>query len=377
MESFEELFSLQSLDEAFYQCITHNHWKQSTHNYWVNLLPNNIKLHEELMSGAYRVGEKYDFIISERGKRRLIQAPLLIDRIVQKILCRKVLIPQLSPYLIYDNYASLEDRGISLARKRTEIALRNWISVHGNSGYVTTIDIHNFFGSIRHDILKQMIHEKIIADQKTVDLIDYSIDTSEDNGVGLNLGSEVPQISAVFYPYRLDNWFKIVERVPSYGRYMDDIKYLTEDTNRAKYLIDGAVDILDGLGLQINEKKTQIVKLSHGFTYLQTKYNIDNGHLITRPTHDKIARERQKLKRYRNLVDEGRATPYEVYLWYNGWKRSLLKDYNSCWNTLQNMDVTFNELFPVIEKPKKMTRSQMIYNIFKEAEYEDLRYGWK
>ena len=45
----------------------------------------------------------------------------------------KVLIPQITPYLIYDNYASLKHRGTSLARKRLEIDLREYIADEGET----------------------------------------------------------------------------------------------------------------------------------------------------------------------------------------------------------------------------------------------------
>ena len=377
MTSFSEYFCLKNLNDSFYQCIKNNHWKFSTQNYWENLLENNIKLHEDLINDNYIEQPKYCFGINERGKYRLIEAPTIRDRIVQKILSTKVLIPQLYPYLIYDNYASLKHRGTSQARQRTELVLRKWIRQYGDEGYIVLMDIHNFFGSIDHEILKSMLYGKLEVDDQTLRLIDYSIDISGPNGIGLNLGSECPQIYATFYPTQLDNWFKIVEGIHSYGRYMDDMKFIVLEKDRAEYLVDGAIDILKSLKLEMNEKKTQIIKLSHGFTYLQTKYDIDNGHLITRPTHKKIARERKKLVRYKDLVDTNRVSTYDVYLWYKGWRQSLLTDYNSCWDTVESMDDLFYSLFPKIQIPEKLTRTELIEKAFKEADYDTLRYGWE
>lgn len=374
---FEELFSLENLNEAFYLCIKDNHWKESTHKYWVNLLQNNMELREDLLSGNYRVSPKTVFYINERGKHRKIEAPAMRDRVVQKVLCTRLLIPKLRPYLIYDNYASLEDRGTRLARKRMKICLENWKGLNGDDGYITLIDIHNYFGSVPHARLKEKLHEKIHEDEMTINLIDYTVDTSGPNGVGLNLGSEAPQIYSVFYLTSVDNYFTIVKGNNTYGRYMDDIKYFNLSKQDAKENLLKAEELINNEGLELNKRKTQIVKISHGFTYLQTKYNIDENRIVTRPTHDKIVREKRKIVTARHLVDEGRVTDYEVLNWYRSWRGGLLKDYNSCYGSLKSVDKLFNELFPVIKKPTKGSRNKMIRQIFKEAEYEDLQYFWR
>lgn len=374
MDEFEALFTVHNLCEAFYECIKANKWKASTHIFWSNLMPNISKLHDDLMTGKYEVGETTDFDINERGHLRHIEAPPMRDRIVQKVLCTKILIPQLTPYLIYDNYASLKNRGTSMARRRTEIALRNWHKAHGTEGYVVQLDIKNYFGSVSHDILKRLLRQKLRTSQRVLELIEYFIDTASPNGYGLNLGSEIPQICSVFFPYRLDNWFKIVQRVKPYGRYMDDTFFIVETKEEARRLLDGAKHILDSLGLRLNERKTHIVKLTHGFIFLQTKYSYDKGHVITRPTRAKLSRERRRLKKFRGLVDSGEVSTYEVALWYYAWKKSVMKDYNSCYNSLRTLDAFFSSLFPVIKVDRKKTRRMLIDEAYKEIEYEDCRY---
>ena len=55
---------------------------------------------------------------------------------------------------------------------------------------------------------------------------------------------------------------------------MDDIYIIHEDKEYLKGLLNDIQGICDELGLFINPKKTQIVKLSHGFTFLKIKYNL-------------------------------------------------------------------------------------------------------
>lgn len=375
--TLDELFSLDNLNEAFYECIKDGHWKESTHKYWANLLQNNLQLRKEILDGTYRVSQLVRFTIHERGKIRRIEAPAMRDRIVQKVICMKVLIPQITPYLIYDNYASLKHRGTSLARKRLEIDLREYIAEYGDDGCVLLIDIHDYFGSINVKRVEEQIHEHVKESAEVLNFIDYCIEASSHGDNGLNLGAEIPQICAVFYLYRLDDWIKIVQGEKAYGRYMDDIRCIVRDKDRAATLLREAVKIIHSEGLEINEKKTQIVKLSHGFTYLQTKYNVDGNRLITRPTHDKITRERRRLKKQRKLVDEGRASEKDVFLWYMSWRNELLADYNSCWKTIQSMEKEFYALFKPAPGHEKKSREELIEKAFREAEYEDLQHYWR
>ncbi len=149
---------------------------------------------------------------------------MMRDRIIQKSIVKNILIPALKPYVIYDNYASLTHRGTTFARKRFEILLKQYVSKFGTDGYILLIDIRKYFESIDHDVLKQLILPKITnCSQDVIDLIYYIIDTSSNSNKGLNLGSEAPQIFAVYYMTPVDIFVKVIKSIKYYGRYMDDV----------------------------------------------------------------------------------------------------------------------------------------------------------
>jgi len=56
--------------------------------------------------------------IKERGKDRKITPIHINDRVIQKVLCDYLLTPLFTPKLIYDNGASLPNKGVSFTRKR-------------------------------------------------------------------------------------------------------------------------------------------------------------------------------------------------------------------------------------------------------------------
>ena len=137
----------------------------------------------------------------------------------------------------------------------------------------------------------------------------------------VGIGSQISQISGVYYPTRIDNYCKIVKGMKYYGRYMDDIYIIHEDKEYLKGLLNDIQGICDELGLFINPKKTQIVKLSHGFTFLKIKYNLtETGKVQERISKDSVTRMRRKLKKFRKLMDAGEMSFDDVRCAYASWK---------------------------------------------------------
>lgn len=365
---------LNMLNECAYESTRQSRWKENTQRYLSNLLVNNIKLQEDVLNYKYKVSPTTDFTLNERGHLRNIEAPAVRDRIVQKTLTKNVLIPSLVPFVIYDNYASLKNRGTSFARRRFETMLRKFIKRNGNDGYILLIDIKKYFESIDHDILKQIITPRIRNINKDVlDLIYYIINTSSKTNKGLNLGSEAPQIFAIYYLNTLDTFIKIVKSVKYYGRYMDDIFIIGKSKKELNVLLEEIRYKLSTLKLQINNKKTHIVKLTHGFTFLQIKYNIlSTGKILKRVSHGKIVRERRRLKAFRRMLDIGKMTETEIYNCYKSWKGTVIVDHNACHKTLRNMDLLYNSLFTKHEPEKRIGRNELCTDIYSNLNAKDL-----
>ena len=365
--TFEELTTIEKLNNAFKECSKISHWKESTQRYKANMLLRNTELQNELRSGEYKIGNTIDFVICERGKRRQIKAPVIKDRIVQKVLCKEILIPALTKPLIYDNYASLKDRGTSFARKRIDIMLRRYIQKCGENGYILQIDIRKFFESIDHQTLREMIHKRIKEPKEIMDLIDYIIDTSSDSDVGLNLGAECPQIFAVYYLSGIDSYVKTVRGMKYYGRYMDDIFIISESKDELKSILEDIKYRLGDIKLEINERKTHITTLKHGFTFMQIKYSVQDGRIIKRPTRSKIARERRRLKKYKKKLEQRQMSLLDIQNCYKSWRNNILKDCNACCRSIHELDKLFERLFLKHESYRKVTREQLIRKAYREA----------
>ena len=363
-----------NLIEAYRNSAKSGSWKSSVQKYGLNLLRNVYQTRKALLSGKYTLKPCNVFTLSERGKARLIRSIHISDRVVQRCLCDNVLLPSLQKYLIYDNGASLKDKGVNFTRKRIVKHLARYYKKYGRDGYILQIDFSKFFDNIPHDIILRMFYRRIkdeglqdlIAkiirtfrfdisdypenyfDDKPFDALAHRSHWSEKGLSFLNrsmgIGSQISQIGGIFYLSPIDNYCKIVKGCHFYGRYMDDIYIIHPDKDFLKNLLVEIRKLAEDIGAFINQKKTQIVKLSHGFTFLKIKHYITpKGRIVRTLSRCNIVRERRKLKKFRHFLDSGEMAMPDIQNQYNAW-RGGNRRFNS-YTTLKSFDRLFNRLF--------------------------------
>lgn len=374
-----------SLYEAYCRVRKVSGWKSSVQKIGINLLPQIQKMSAEIGSG-YVPGKPTIFTICERGNLRLVRALKQEDMMMQHALCQSVLIPILSRYLIHDNGASLTGKGIAFTRRRFEQHLRWHHRRYGTSGYVLKIDFRKYFDNINHAKLLKAITDRIpdVAlaemisnilqsncpnvsyDERSIDeLMKIPFSSLEHNKTppdkmkpvkylpkSLGIGSPLSQIAGIFFPTRIDNYCKTVKGLHCYDAYMDDRIIIHPDKEYLKQLLKEIKVIADEMGLFVHPHKTQIIKLSHGVTFLKTKYNItSSGKIIRRLSRETIVCERRKLKKLASMVVRGRMPLKKYDEAYRSW-RGGQKRYRAH-RSLKNMDNLYKELRIWILQQKK------------------------
>jgi retron-type reverse transcriptase len=270
-------------------------WKESVQRYDMNLLSNIAETQRKLIEGKNVSHGFVEFDLNERGKKRHIKSIHISERVVQKCLCDKVLVPIMSRSLIYDNGASLKNRGLHFAIRRLKTHLSKYYRHNGNEGYCLSIDFSKYFDSIRHDLLLEMVG-KLIHDERIMKLYkEFILPFGE--GKSLGLGSQVSQISAIYFPNKLDHSAKEKHRIKYYGRYMDDMYLIHNDKEYLKKCLSNIEEICNSLGIIMNKRKTKIVKLKDGIKFLKGVYSLnENGKIICRADPD----SRKRMRRNRN-----------------------------------------------------------------------------
>lgn len=360
------------LMNSFYEAKKGCSWKNSVQQYEVNFLKNIRHTQLELREKTYRQQDFYCFYLKERGKDRYVRSISFYDRVVQRALCDLVN-PIVEPYLIHDNGASVKKKGIDFARRRIENHLHKYYRKYGNKGYALVIDFSKFYDNILHKPLMDMYRE-IIDDKDIINLINHLVDSfsvdisnynitenelfdslayakAETEKTGekmmhksLGIGSQISQISGIYYPSKMDNYCKIVKGIKFYGRYMDDTYIIGNSKEELKSLLDDIDKICKKQGIFINHKKTQLFRLDKGFTFLKIKYRLtDTGHLVRIPVKKNFIRERRKLKSFKNLLDKGLIDFHDIEEQYKSWKGNIQK--YDCYKSLKNLDKVFNDLF--------------------------------
>lgn len=376
---------LNSLYEAYKQSKKGSIWKPQAQMYEMDYLSHLVKTSNELEDHTYKAGKGATFVVCERGKHRVVRSNPFSDRVIRRSFCDNCLIPKLRKYLIYDNGASLQGKGISFTRRRLEQHIHEFYRKYGtNDGYILLIDFSKYYDNIRHDKLREAV-SKNVHDPEALWLLDrvldnFKIDVSYLNdeqyknclnmkfnyekqykldpryltgkkymAKSMAIGDQVSQICSIYFPTPIDNYIKIVRGKRWYGRYMDDSYIISKDKEELHDLMRHITQIASDLGIFINHKKTKILKLNHTFTWLKLRYRLTtSGHLVKKINPKTITRERRKLKKYRGLVDRGVMSLEDAKNSYKSW----MCGYNKLlsYRTKRNMQTLYNKLFLEQEK---------------------------
>lgn len=208
-----------------------------------------------LKNHLFKTSEYEIFILNEGKKKRdVYKLPFFPDRIAQWAILQ-VIEPFLVANMTADTYSAIPGKGIQpivndlrgyYKTKRVDGKKKSvWISSillsdEENTRYCYKIDLHHYYQSINHEVLKQKFR-KVFKDPELLWLLDEIVDsintaTEEDlielslsgeievdPNTGIPIGNYMSQYSGNFYLSSFDHWVKEELHVKHYYRYMDDV----------------------------------------------------------------------------------------------------------------------------------------------------------
>lgn len=315
---YDKIYTYDHLYHSYRMCRKEVRWKASTQKYIANATLNVYNTYKELHNGKFKSKGFYEFDVFERGKRRHIRSVDIHERVVQRCTCDYSLIPMLQPTFIYDNGASMKNKGYSFAVRRFNRQLQKHIRKHGNKGYVLLFDFSSYFDSIPHELLYNIL-EKLYHDERTLNLIKHFISMFGEKGIGL--GSQVSQVLALAAANALDHYIKEELRIKCYGRYMDDGSIIHESKEYLMECMEKIRAKCESLGLKLSEKKTRIIPISRDFTWLKIRYRVtETGHIVKRIWRKSVVRMRRKLRKLKAKMGEGLITAFDIAQSIQAWK---------------------------------------------------------
>lgn len=208
-----------------------------------------------LKNHLFKTSEYEIFILNEGKKKRdVYKLPFFPDRIAQWAILQ-VIEPFLVANMTADTYSAIPGKGIQpivndlrgyYKTKRVDGKKKSvWVpsillTDEENTRYCYKIDLHHYYQSINHEVLKQKFR-KVFKDPELLWLLDEiadSINTATeedlielslsgeievDPNTGIPIGNYMSQYSGNFYLSSFDHWVKEKLHVKHYYRYMDDV----------------------------------------------------------------------------------------------------------------------------------------------------------
>lgn len=325
--------------------------KASVQKYFMDELRNENATRRKLENGEDVREGFIEFDLYERGHARHIKAMHFRERVVQRCICDEILIPVLTRSLVYDNGASLKDKGIHFAMFRVREQLHRYYRKHGTKGYILQTDFSKYFDNIQHAPLRRLL-ERHFSDKRVIDLAWDFVTAFGDSSIGI--GSQVSQIFAVTYASRADHYTKEIARLGLSGRYMDDSYAIAESREQLEALLEGCRKIWSDLGIVISEKKTHVIPLRR-FTFLKVRYILtDSGKVIMKPGRKSFTRMRSKLRAFRKMYDRGEMSMEQIEASYKSWYG--YQQHFHAHRSLREMDKYYYSIFSVWITHRKRKR---------------------
>lgn len=236
--------------------------------YGTNLHGNINELITKMKAMAYRPGPVREVLIPKEGKpgaTRPLGISNLEDKIVQRM-TQKILESIYEPLFLDCSYGFRPNRSCHAAiQALTQHLYENEIQT------VIDIDLKNFFGTISHELMENILREKVI-DLKfmryIIRMFKAGVLTEGDLRIteeGVPQGSVCsPVMANIFAHYALDKWIEDMVKSACKGkialfRYADDAIICCQYDTDAQRIRQALGKRLEKFRLQLNEEKTKLV----------------------------------------------------------------------------------------------------------------------
>ena len=217
---FDKICTIENIEEADRKARKNKGIRYGILKHDLHPEKDNAELLESLLNGTYKTSKYSTFKIYEPKERLIYRLPYYPDRIVHHAIMN-IMEPIWKSIFIKQTYSSIKNRGIHACAKDVRFALDNFPK---ETKYCLKLDIHKFYPSIDHEILKQIIRIKI-KDNRLLKLLDDIIDSAP----GVPIGNYLSQFFANLYLAYFDHWVKETLRCKFYFRYADDIVIMGND----------------------------------------------------------------------------------------------------------------------------------------------------
>lgn len=333
--TFDEISNFDVLYRAYKAARRSKRSKLDETRYESNVLQLTERLSYILKTQIYKPSKFETFYVYE-PKKRLVQAPAFVDKVVQHAIVDNLLYEAITRSFILDNVASQIGKGTHFGLDRLKKSMLSYFRCRKGmdeevrrasglpyrpkeewnyaDGWVLKCDVRHFFASINHDIVKIKLRHKV-DDDRVFNLMCTYIDSTE----GLPLGYQTSQLLALMYLDKFDHFVKETLKIKYYGRYMDDFYLIHEDKEYLKQCLRQIRWYLGKLKLELNEK-TAIFPLRNGIDFLGFHtYLTDTGKVIMKLRRSSIERMNARCKMWAKAYPKGEISKEKIIECFKAW----------------------------------------------------------
>ena len=261
-------------------------------------------LQQKLKDGSYRPRPVRRVEIDKPGTtaKRALGIPTVMDRVCQQAVVQ-VLEPIFEPTFRDESFGFRPGRSTDMAMRRI------WRQLKAGNSWVVDADIADFFGTLSHSTLVDLVAEKV-ADGKVLRLLWQFLEAGvlrdgqvEPTLTGVPQGGVASPLLSNVYLHVFDE--KMAAAGYALTRYGDDWVITCTTRREAERALTRARAVLEGeLGLRVHPDKTRIVQVAQGFEFLGYKIKQGKGRLRYRAGGpDLYAYPRQRtIDRFKNRI---------------------------------------------------------------------------
>lgn len=313
----EKALSFNELYKAGKKCCNGVRWKNSVQRFELHLFSGTAIRHKEIINQKWLPAPYVHFTLCERGKTRPIDAPRIQDRQIHKAYTKNVLLPLYQPSMIWNNGASLQNKGFHFSLRMLKKDLSYHFRRYNREGYIILIDFKKFFPSAPHKEIYKRHNELILNDDLRV--FGDRIVASIKGDIGMPLGVEPSQAEMIALPSSLDNYIKCQLSIKGFGHYMDDYYLIVPPNKNPKELMQLFINKATSIGLTVNMDKSKIVRLSKSFKFCKAKFTLtETGKIVVNGNRDGMKRARRKIKTFKDKIDNREMTYEDLWTSVNG-----------------------------------------------------------
>jgi group II intron reverse transcriptase/maturase len=228
------------------------------------------RLRQQIIGGTYQPRPVRQFFIPKKsGKLRPIQVWSVRDKVAQRAVVN-IITPLLEAQFLECSYGFRPGRSVGMAVDA--------VTQGRDTGYgwVLDADISDCFGAIDLKLLMGQV-ERLIDEEPVVRLIQQWLHTPVDGELGIvagvSQGGVISPALANLYLHRFDQMMLASLPQSKLIRFADDFITLNTSEEAASWSLDVARRSLENLRLQLNMRKTRIVRFDEGFTFLGYQFN--------------------------------------------------------------------------------------------------------